>query len=81
MRTGSPKKTTMTTVTRHISDHYVQKGLTEKIVTSEHFQVMSAELSREREVSKSLQKDNGMLRAQLERRDNNIRSLEKVRIE
>ena len=52
----------------------------QNLVELDHLKTIEVEVKRERGVTESVQEDNGMLREQLERANDRIRELEKVRI-
>ena len=55
--------------------------MTQQTVDLDHLRTVETEVKRERTVTQSLQKDNAMLREQIERLKERCQGLEKVRVE
>ena len=63
------------------SVRYEMKGLTEEKIELDHLRIIVADIKREKDVAKSIQSDNILLKDQLARADQKSESLEAMRQE
>ena len=83
----SVKKTTMRSGTVNLVDDcptlppVEHRNMQDQLIELERLRTLNIEVMRERGVTSSVQSDNNMMREQLDRANERIKGLEKVRIE